>query len=151
MNDILAQINSYLIDKEKYSLLEVVSGENDSSLVNELFDFLYKREIITTADYRSFIELIEKFIENFEDQNISPSRKFDIRDENKSLIRYCFFLLQKAQPKSRGTKKYFIKFMQEVFINYENDKSLSNHFSEPPIELLDWYPDKVKEAMRKDT
>lgn len=150
MNEIITHINSFLVNDKRYQLLESVGQGDNKSLIPELFDFLNTRKIINSDEYQDLLNLLDSFLDKYDVGRLKVNKKIDIKDENKILVRFCFYLLQKAQPKSRGTKQYFIDFMKKSFVNFEHDNSLSNHFSEPPKEKLDWHPDKVKEAMPQD-
>lgn len=150
-NDVLTQINILLFEDKRYALFESIGTGTNMSIVPELFEFLNKFEIINAGAYITLLNLIKEFLNDFDTSRIKVNDMIDIKDENKILVRFCFYILWKSQEKSRGIKKYFVEFMMKVFVNFKHDNSLSSHFNEPPKDELEWYPDRVKiEIKRKN-
>ena len=142
LNKLLAVLNSRLGKEPKIPLLNIPLIKQD--LIKNLFSFLIVQKILSEEEYNRLQYLISAFIKDFSDPEIKDIDMIDIKDENKTIVRLCFYLLYDNVPRSRGKQDNFITFLKSVFVNFQGDKSLNSHFADIPIKNEDWYPELAK-------
>jgi hypothetical protein len=148
LNKLLVAMNSRLVDAKGIPTFEIpLVGQN---LIKDLFGFLPLRRIIQTAEYNRLQSLLSKFLKDFSAPELKESDKIDIKDENKSIVRFCLYLLYKSVPRSRGKQENFVLFLDNVFINFKGDLSTKNHFAHIPPRYEDWYPELAKKKIEEN-